>query len=928
MSPEDKQRALEDLLFQSLGDGKCREFVSGYFSPDVRIDMPRGPASDRDVIAWLCGLIGQAQHPERPTENRLITQEFFKALLPYAAKHRERIDAVAAHWEIKLPEPEPEDDPAGHALRRWLAWRIEALNELPGLLDPRGTARTLSTLYVQLLNQPVDGPDEAIPRALPLSKLLDRNPSGRFTVQGDPGSGKSTQLQHMARQRARQALAALEAGAEPKPSSLPILLPLPSLIRQGLSPLDAAAQRFRQAGQISGLWGDPEAAALTEALRARVETGQVCFLLDGLDEVAPQRVPEALKRARDWSAAYPRCALVLTSRRFGYQRPSDLFSELELRPLGEQEQRKLLTRIIRDDARVEEVMQLDGAPESLRRMMGNPFVLSLLGVIARDPEAELPNRRLALYRMAIPRFIRGVMRDPNHTAARLLDEHGDPPDAEKVQAAFSEMAFELLQVDSGPWTTHQISDALRKSKPGRWLLGFAASPEELPPLIAADTGLICPEDSSGPRGRTDTWRFLHRSFMECLAAQALHHRGLPEVKRFTRRISGRRHLLEPSTWWGPLRDQTGRWAEVFVMLAGLRPDGVEPMDFIRQLRGLHEGLFVVALAEVEDLPVDALAAELGGGQGFDLALIRELIGRVNDREALARLFLSVARRSPDSAELLQLLGAALVATGVEEKWLDELRLIAGGGYALGIPAGFWVPIEPGTFQMGSPDDDEMARDNEKPQHPVQISQGFELMRTPVTQALYAVVVGENPSDDLGDLRRPVDSAGWSDAQAFCTQLGRLSGRRVRLPTEAEWEYAARAGEPARFWWGDDPSEAAAHTWFEGNSDGRTHPVGAEGHTNHWGLSDMSGNVWEWVSDWWQDSYKVGILANSFVQTGSLLPMVKDPQGPKDGVYRVLRGGSFLSAPWYLRSAYRSWSSPGLRYWSNGFRCALGPGPQR
>ena len=130
----------------------------------------------------------------------------------------------------------------------------------------------------------------------------------------------------------------------------------------------------------------------------------------------------------------------------------------------------------------------------------------------------------------------------------------------------------------------------------------------------------------------------------------------------------------------------------------------------------------------------------------------------------------------------------------------------------------------------------------------------------------------------------------------------------RLPTEAEWEYAARAGTTTRWSFGDEEAELGKFAWYAGNSEGEVHPVGTK-RANPWGLYDVHGNVWEWVWDAY-DSYKSGKVVNS---TGSR---------------RALRGGSFSRAPWGLRSALRGWLSPELRLRYLGFRCARGSGPQR
>jgi formylglycine-generating enzyme required for sulfatase activity len=223
--------------------------------------------------------------------------------------------------------------------------------------------------------------------------------------------------------------------------------------------------------------------------------------------------------------------------------------------------------------------------------------------------------------------------------------------------------------------------------------------------------------------------------------------------------------------------------------------------------------------------------------------------------------------------------------------------------------------------MGSPDDDDMAQDNEKPQHPVTVS-GFRMAVTPVTAELYhEIMPGEAPAE--GREQTPAVNVSWFDAVAFCNRLSKREGYRrcyyrlfgrwfcywradgYRLPTEAEWEYACRAGTKTRYSFGDDPDGLDRYAWFRGQS---TQEV-AQKLPNPWGLYDMLGNVWEWCWDWYGD-YTSEEEA--------------DPTGPKSGSYRVLRGGSFGLPPERLRSAYRVVVRPEDGDEFVGFRCVRVP----
>jgi formylglycine-generating enzyme required for sulfatase activity len=223
-----------------------------------------------------------------------------------------------------------------------------------------------------------------------------------------------------------------------------------------------------------------------------------------------------------------------------------------------------------------------------------------------------------------------------------------------------------------------------------------------------------------------------------------------------------------------------------------------------------------------------------------------------------------------------------------------------------------VLIPAGEFLMGSPDSDADARDNEKPQHRVRITRPFYLGATAVTQGQYRAVTGAIPSHFKGSDDLPVEQVSWEDAQAFCAKLNelekeQLGGARYRLPTEAEWEYACRAGSTTRFCFGDDLARLEEYAWFNGNSDGKTHPAGQK-RPNGWGLYDMHGNVWEWCGDGYERTY----YANS---PGA------DPLGPSGASARVIRGGSWLYDPRNARSANRSRLAPEDRNNYLGFRLA-------
>ncbi|MCX5655678.1 MAG: formylglycine-generating enzyme family protein [Planctomycetota bacterium] len=221
----------------------------------------------------------------------------------------------------------------------------------------------------------------------------------------------------------------------------------------------------------------------------------------------------------------------------------------------------------------------------------------------------------------------------------------------------------------------------------------------------------------------------------------------------------------------------------------------------------------------------------------------------------------------------------------------ELALDLGGGVTMKL-----VLIRPGKFMMG----------DGKDQHEVAISKPFYMGVTEVTQAQYEAVMGTNPSNFKG-ATNPVEMVSWNDAAEFCKKLSEKTRQAVRLPTEAEWEYACRAGTQTAFSFGDDPSALGDYAWHMGNSKGMTHHVGRK-KPNAWGLYDMHGNVYEWCADWY-GAYPKG--------------SVTDPSGPATGNgLRVLRGGSWdLVDTGNFRCAFRDNYVPAGRDRDVGFRCA-------
>ena len=246
----------------------------------------------------------------------------------------------------------------------------------------------------------------------------------------------------------------------------------------------------------------------------------------------------------------------------------------------------------------------------------------------------------------------------------------------------------------------------------------------------------------------------------------------------------------------------------------------------------------------------------------------------------------------------------------------EIAVDLGGGVKME-----FILVPAGEFMMGSKESpDEVIQafglpdffveylKNEHPQHRVRITKPFYLGKYEVTQEQWHAIMGTNPSFRKG-AKNPVETVNWNDCQAFLSKLNEKLGKsdvKFGLPTEAQWEYACRAGTSTRFSFGDDKKDLTEHAWYARNSKMKAHPVG-EKKPNAWGLYDMHGSVEEWCVDWYDSGYYKQSPQN-------------DPTGPSEGLAHVLRGGSFYSGtPDFFRCADRYHDHPVYHYYRYGFR---------
>ncbi len=317
--------------------------------------------------------------------------------------------------------------------------------------------------------------------------------------------------------------------------------------------------------------------------------------------------------------------------------------------------------------------------------------------------------------------------------------------------------------------------------------------------------------------------------------------------------------------------------------------------------GAHVAAFEANHVTMEDLPA---ISDVELRDTFGMSAYGE---RRKFREAVAALGGGVApaRRGPG---FWIWVGLAAVALGGWYVWTKHERAQALAAAEPGRVAQNWTSptfgtmqwIPAGTFMMGSPAWNVFALGDES-HHRVTLTKGFWLMEHEVTQGEWQAVMGENPSSVKAcGPTCPVEQVSWDDAVAFIERASARDGVTYALPTEAQWEYAARAGSTFTYAGSDTAVDVA---WTSENAEGSTHPV-CQKERNGWGLCDMSGNVWEWTADGYA-AYPSGAAV--------------DPTGPNEGASRVLRGGSWADDPRLARVAFRTFVDPGFRYRYLGLR---------
>ncbi|MCK6504093.1 formylglycine-generating enzyme family protein [Myxococcota bacterium] len=847
-----------DALAQHLADvGHCAWVI-----PE---DAPPDDAPHSDETAWLAIVAGYLHQGGVPVtllrKDRALRMSCLPCHTPWT-RSDELLDQLRA-WAADAAglAPPPVDPATAFRARQHLDHRPR----FPWLR--RGVGAPLDLVPVEL--EMVEGADpdcmdvgRSVPHGPPAS-ILDLlsparcrpGPDGRaprWLVAAEPGAGKTTMLRW-----AVHRICAPDSGD----ARLPVLLALAGA-EGARDPLQAAA-------------GEDE--ALLATLRAAAAEGRLLLLLDGYDEV---REPSAVyRRLQSWAAtpALAHVPMLVTARPVAVDAEGwPGFVRARINYLDPGRQRELVKHVLVEDEDCKDFWAQADRLSGFAVLARNPFLLTLAAVLlVRGEAGQAPIRsRAELLSRAIDDCLR------RGWGAGEGDETGggvvSPGAARELLAPLS---LALQRAGGEAWKRAEVEQHARSllGQPAlaRYFPGYWRSDADLLDDLHHHAGLIGPLDGLGGR-----WRYLHRSFRELLAAEALvadpgREQIVDELvteeqeRRKAGRETGPARSGEVVALMAALLGEQGRsWLE---RLSGSAPelvaralptcDWMDGWERVRRLVELEEGWDNDSL----DAVVDSLAE-------VDHASLWEAAATERSRFRLGVLWYTLERRKDGDWPRF------LAVSGLGELVRPTLDL---------------VPVPTTEGWVGSPEG--VGDPDEHPRHRVRFSRPYTLGRTPVTAGQYAAFDAERGRDDPADM--PVTRVTWFEARLFAAWAG------GRLPTEAEWEVACRAGTQGQWWFGDDARELPQHAATEAPE-----PVGRQGRSNPWGLSDLHGNVWEWTECRAYRTYTKDAA--------------DDPSGPPAGGGRVVRGGSAWGVAGGARSACRDGGRPGVRDVDVGFRVAL------
>ena len=641
--------------------------------------------------------------------------------------------------------------------------------------------------------------------------------------------------------------------------------------------------------------GDEASSGIKEMLHAVAETeGQVWLLLDGLDEVAPAELQTARERIQGLARSLGAVRMAVCSRPIGYQDLGTLFRTAHLQPLPGPKRLELLERWL-GPTKGRSAWDRLGTRPKLLELSGNPLMLTLVASIA-DSREDLPSGRLGLYGEALD-----LLLTRGHGAEQIPVK-----DAQSARVLLRVLALKLQESNAEQWSFEQLDELLfeclrEEQALAVRLAAWDGSATKFLDDVAKNAGLLGPETG----GKQDLWRFLHRQLREFLAAEELRRGGLNACEaKF-------KELKEDEK-------QIPRWSETLGFTCGMQE---EPLILLAALRDASSQAALRVLPEIEGVEPAAMLAFLQETDGWDGDDLRRLVlgwkGSLGiELESVGELLYAQVAEDLETERL------AFYYYGLETllgKKIDRQRFFEACGRWKPdeVPELPFVRIEGDTFTMGSPEDEAERDDDEGPQREVAV-RTFELSAMAVTNAQYQVFDPEHEAQEWGDevsaaelCDHPVVNVSWWEAYLFCGWLG----KDVRLPSEAQWEFACRAGESGPFSFGENvtPEQVNFHGSYpyaraaKGRFRARTVEVGSLP-ANKWGLHEMHGNVDEWCQDYWHGSYE-GAFKDD------------DPRDEGVSSARVVRGGSWYNFARLCRSGARYWIDPDDRYDDLGFRPA-------
>ena len=825
------------------------------------------------------------------------------------------LEARIAELEEGLARVSGTEKAEDSLVHRYLASVAEAHAELVPYFRQRHAGESvLEHVYVELdlegafLARQLEEDGKATARTIPksLDGLLGLGPeqhswvTQRWAVRGDPGAGKTTLLRHLARRLAKGEVSKLTG-------LVPIYEPLPRLLRTRGSLLEQLEERHSK--------GPGSAQGLAAALDDLGQEGQLVVLLDSFDEVPQEDRDTAFEVIREISLRWPRSIVVVASRVIGYVKPSTQFVELTIQKLDTSRRRDFLARWLSDGEgpdyqAAERAMTWLESNGTLAELSRTPLYLTLLGTLFANPQGakgELATTRTELFEQVFDLLLEG-----RH---RSFDGRPEPfPRRIAVQKLLAELALSLTEDGLVREDVGRLEDRLYRERFKPLRENLATHDElydmrSLLELVADRTSILGPHD-----GKENDWRFWHKSFSEALTAEALAVRLESDGVDACFDVVPRSHEGESPDG---LHDR-GRWVEPFALLAARSK---ERDSIVRALLKRDRTFGLRALATVEGAGVEVLREALELTDDWEerrdvITRVPELLG---DPERSVWLLEQIARSTRDGNDLYYIdrtlreigkQGGSVEASArrAVEHLFDHMP-VPGDVFRLTTSAGIedgFARIPAGEFWMGSSEEEEGRMDDEGPRHRVRFEQDFWIAKAPVTRAQYARF---DPSRTYSEeeAQLPVVDVTWYEASMYARWIG------GRLPTEAQWEYACRAGSSTRYWAGDSEQDLERVGWYAENSGGSTHPVAGKP-SNPWGLYDVSGNVWEWIQDSWSEDYSESREAHPAAY--------EDPHAE----FRVLRGGSFNNSAGGARSACRGGAHPSLRLFDIGFRPARASRP--